>query len=186
MVVGEDDRRGAELERALDDLARVHARLRQRAAEHFLEPDQAALRVDEEHGEDLVAAAAQLQLQVLLDLGRCIEGRPCAELGGDRSARQLEHGRDFGALGRAEALDPSQLLGLGAQQPGEAAERREQLLGELQHAGAGEPRAQQQRDQLRVGEGRGAEGEQLLARTGRGGNVLEHGGSVERARHPGS
>ncbi len=36
--------------------------------------------------------------------------------------------------------------------PGEAAEGAEQLLGELQHAGAGEAGAQQQGDQLGVGE----------------------------------
>ena len=103
MVVREDHRRGAELERALDDLARVDAGLRQRAAKHLLEAEQAALRVEEEDGEDLVLAAAELQLQVLLDLAGRIEQRPRAELGGDRAARQLEHRRDLGALGRRRA-----------------------------------------------------------------------------------
>ena len=182
MVVRQDHRRGAELERALDDLARIDARLRQRAAEHLLEAQQPALRVEEEDGEDLVLAAAELQLQVLLDLGRRIEERPRRELGGDRAARELEHRRDLGALGRAEALDPLQLLGLGAQQSGEAAEGAEQLLGELQHAGADQAGAQQQGDQLGVGERRRPEGEQLFARSGRGGNVLEHGGSNRRHR----
>ena len=146
---------------------------------------QAALRVEEEHGEHLVLAAAELKLQVLLDLAGRIEQRPRAELGGDRAARELEHRRDLGALGRAEALDPLQLLGLGAQQAGEAAEGAEQLLGELQHAGADQAGAQQQRDQLGVGERGRPQGEQLLARSGRGGNVLEHGGS-NRAQDAGS
>ena len=117
-----------------------------------------------------------------MTLPRRIEQRPRAELGGDRAARELEHRRDLGALGRAEALDPLQLLGLGAQQAGEAAEAAEQLLGELKDAGADQAGAQQQRDQLGVGERRRPQGEQLFARPGRSGNVLEHGGSSRRQR----
>ena len=116
VVVGEDHRRGAELERALDDLARIDARLRQRAAKHLLEADEPVLRVEEEHREDLVLAAAELQVQVFLDLGRRIEHRPRVELARDRAPRELEHRRDLGALGRAEPLDALELLGLGAQQ----------------------------------------------------------------------
>jgi hypothetical protein len=56
----------------------------------------------------------------------------------------------------------------------------EQLLGELEDAGSDQSGAQQQRDQLGVGERRRPEGEQLFARPGRSGNVLEHGGSNRR------
>ena len=80
-------------------------------------------------------------------------------------------------LAGPEPLDALELLGLGAQQAGEAAERCEQLLGELEHAGARQAGAQQQRDQLGVGERRRAEGEQLFARSCGGGDVLEHGGA---------
>jgi len=122
--------------------------------------------------------AAELELQVLLDLAGRIEQRPRGKLGGDRSARELEHRRDLGALGRAEALDALELLGLGAQQAREPAEAAEELLGELEDAGADQSGAQQQGDQLGVGERGGPLREQLLARAGRGGNVLEHLGSA--------
>ncbi len=177
MVVGEDDRGRADLERALDDLARIDAGLRQRAAKHLLEPDQPALRVEEQHREHLVRALAELQLQVVLHLRRRIEDRSRAELGRDRAARELEHRGDLGALGGPEPLDALELLRLGAQQTGEAAERREQLLGELEDAGSREAGAQQQRDQFGVGERPRPEGEQLFARSCRGGDVLEHGGA---------
>ncbi len=127
---------------------------------------QAVLRVEKHHREDLVLAAAELQPQVVLDLARCVEDRPRVSSLGERAARQLHDRGDLGALGRAEALDPAELRGLGMQQAGQPAELVEQLLGELQHAGAGEAGAQQQRDQFDIGERRGAEREQLLARAG--------------------
>ena len=114
------------VERALDDLARVDAGLRQGAAEHFLEDDEAALRIEKENREHLVAARAELQGEIVLHLARRIEDRPDRQLAGHRAARQLEHRGHLGALGRAaEALDALQLLGAGAQQPGKAADTRE-------------------------------------------------------------
>ena len=88
-----------------------------------------------------------------------------------------EHRCNLGALGGARPLDPRQLLGAGAQQAGEAAEGAEQLLGELKDAGADKAGAQQERDQLGVGERCRPQGEQLFARPGRSGNVLQHVGS---------
>ena len=66
--------------------------------------------------------------------------------------------------------------GLRVQQAGEAAEVAEQLLGQLQHALAGQAGAQQQRQQLGVGQRRGAVREQLLARARIGGQVLQRHG----------
>jgi hypothetical protein len=78
VVVREDDGARTELERALDDLARIDAGLRERAAEHRLEREQAVLRVEEQHGEHLVPRWPELQAQVVLDALRRIEHRPRA------------------------------------------------------------------------------------------------------------
>src|SRR5688572_10239523 len=58
VVVGKDHRRRVRLERRLDDLARIDAGLRQRAAEGLLEADDAVLRVEPDADENLVLARA--------------------------------------------------------------------------------------------------------------------------------
>ncbi len=55
----ENHRRGVMLERALHDLARVNARLGQRAVEQLLAGDDAMLRVQEKHHEYLLFAPAE-------------------------------------------------------------------------------------------------------------------------------
>ena len=57
VVVREDHRRGVARERRLDDLARVDARLRERAAEELLARDQPVLAVEEERRRTPRAAA---------------------------------------------------------------------------------------------------------------------------------
>ena len=57
-------------ERALDDLARVDAGLRQRAAEHLLEREQAVCASRNSTANTSCGRAAELQLQVVLDLRR--------------------------------------------------------------------------------------------------------------------
>jgi hypothetical protein len=58
-------------------------------------------------------------------------------------------------------------------QAAQAAEVGQQPLRELQHAGAGDAGAQQQREQLGVGERLRAACEQLLARAGLGRQLLD-------------
>ena len=169
----EDHRAGAQLERALDHLARVDAGLRERAAKHLLELQQVVLRVEEHHGEHLVVQVGELHAQVVLDPLRRVEHRPVRELLQQRAARELHHRSDLGALGRAQPLDALQVGGHRLQQPRQALEAVEQLLRELQHGRALQAGAQQQGDELGGGQRRGAEREQFLARTSVRRNVLE-------------
>ena len=62
---------------------------------------------------------------------------------------------------------------VGVQQAGQAAEAVEQRLRQLQHAQARQAGAQQQRQQLGVGQRAGAAGQQLFARPGVGGQVFQ-------------
>ena len=158
-------------------LARVDAGLRERAAKQFFQGDQAVLAVQEQHREDFMLAARQVQLQVVLDrLGRA-EHLALAQLLGHGAARQLQHRDQLGALGRAQALDAFQVVGARVQQAADAAEPRgrlgQQFCGQLQHPLAGHAGAQQQRQQLGVGERAGAAGQQFLARLRVGGKVFE-------------
>ena len=62
MVVRQCYRGGVLLQRALHDLARVDRGLRQRAAEHLDRAEQPVLRVEEQHDEDFVLQAGELQI----------------------------------------------------------------------------------------------------------------------------
>ena len=66
-------------------------------------------------------------------------------------------------------------VGAGVQQAGQAAELVEQLLRELQHRGALQPGAQQQRQQLGVGQRGGPRASSFSRGRASAGNVLEHG-----------
>lgn len=165
------------VQRAQHDLARVDAGLGEGAAEQLLEHDQPVLRIEEQHREHLVRPRADVQLHVLLHgLGR-VEHGALRELLGHGAARELEHRDELGALGgAAHAAHAAQLLGAGLQQAREAAEALVQLLRELQHVLAGHAGAQQQREQLGVGQRGGAARDELLARAGMFGEILESHG----------
>jgi hypothetical protein len=178
VIVCQHHRRGIALECAPRHLARVHAGLRQAAAEQDLELDQPVLGVEEEHAEHLVVERCQLQRQVVLHRLRLLEARLRGQALGEHAAGDLEHGGQLGALGRTQTLHRLQLVGARRQQPGEAPETVDQRLRELQHAlpcGAG---AQQQRQQLRVGQCRRPAGQQLLARSRVGWQVSQAGHGV--------
>ena len=115
----------------------------------------------------------ELQAQKGLHALRRLEHRSRLQLLRHRAARDLQHRADLRALGGPQALDALQVLRLCTQQPLPATEGVEQRLRQLQHALAGEARAQQQRQQLGIGQGRRALCEQLLARAQRGGQVLD-------------
>jgi hypothetical protein len=66
MVVRQDHRRGIHCQRFLDHLARIHRGLRDRAAEHLLQRDDAMLCIEEQHAEHLVLQHPDLQPQMVL------------------------------------------------------------------------------------------------------------------------
>jgi hypothetical protein len=82
---------------------------------------------------------------------------------GQRAAGHFHHGQQFGPLGRPQALDGLQRFGRGLQQAGESAVPQH-LRGQSHHAVAFVAGAQQQGQQLGVGQGGGTAGQQLFAR----------------------
>ena len=67
MVVGEDDCGRVGFEGCLDDLARLDAGLRERAAKQFFAREHAMLRVEEDHDEYLVLAATERKPEIVAD-----------------------------------------------------------------------------------------------------------------------
>ena len=80
------------------------------------------------------------------------------------AAGHLHHRGQFGALGRAQALDALQRVGRCLQQTGEAARGLQHVVGQAEDVTPGQPGAQQQGQQLGVGQGGGAAREKLLSR----------------------
>ena len=168
-----------ERQRPQHHLARIDAGLRERAAKQLLQHNQPVLAVQKQHREYLVGSAAELQLQVVAHRLRCGKQRFFLQFFCQRAARQLQHGDQLGALGRAQPLDGLERVGSGMQQPGDAAEIFQQLLAQLQRIFAGQAGAQQQRQQLGIAERAGAAGQQFFARTDVGGEVFhQHGQAI--------
>src|SRR6267154_5634158 len=90
VVMRENHRRRVMLERALHDLARVNARLGQRAVEQLLAGDDAMLRVQEKHYEYLLLAPAECKAQVVAHRPRRRQGVPRGDFLLERAARQFE------------------------------------------------------------------------------------------------
>jgi len=85
-----------------------------------------------------------------------------------------KHRDQLGALGAAaQALDRLEVFGAGVQQPREPAEAFEQLLRQLQHVLARHAGAQQQSQQLGVGQRGGAARDEFFARAGVEREILE-------------
>src|SRR5688572_1106926 len=166
VVVGEDHRRRVYLEGRLDDLARVNAGLRQRAAEWLVEADDPVLRVEPDADEHLLLPRADGKAKIVAHGRRRSEQRSRLELFADRAARKLERGRELGALCRTEPLYAGEL---GGKHPADAAEGLEELAGELDRVLAADARAQQHGDELGVGQVSRAALEQSLARPLRNG-----------------
>ena len=140
------------------------------------------LAVEKQRREHLVRARAQVQLHVVLDRLRGIQGRALLQLLGPRAAREFKHGHQLGPLGAAaQTLEALQVIGAGVQQASHALELCQQLLRHLQHAAPGGAGAQQQRQQFGIAQGAGAAREQFLARAGVGRKVFQ-GHRVRRRR----
>ena len=97
----------------------------------------------------------QLQLQVLAHSTRALEDGSFRQLLCQRAARQFKHGDDHGALGGSQPLDLFECIVAGVQQAADAAKTIQEFLGQLEHVFAGDTGAQQQGQQLAVGEGAG-------------------------------
>ena len=174
VVVRQDQRRSAVVQRAQHHLARINRGLRERAAKQLLQHDQAVLAVQKQYGKHLVAQVRQVHLQVLAHGLGAVENLALAQLLRGGAARQLHHGQDFGLLGRAQALDARQRLhAAGGEQARQTALAIKQVLRQLQHATPGQASTQQNSQQLGVGQGGRPACEQFFARQAVGGQILE-------------
>ena len=150
-------------------LARVHRGLTERAAKQLLHGNQVVLAVQKQHGKHLVLAVCQVQLQIVFHGLGAVKQRALLQLLGGGAAGQLHHGQNFGLLGRPQAFDAGQVAHAGVEQPRQPALLRQNRVRQLQHAAAGQAGAQQNGQQLRIGQGTCAPGQEFFARQGIGG-----------------
>src|SRR5712671_4354262 len=165
VVMSENHRRGVMLERALHDLARVNARLGQRAVEQLLAGDDAMLRVQKKHHEYLLFAPAECKAQVVAHRPRRRQRIPRGDFLLERAARQFQGRPELRELGAPHTRGFREVRGSGIQQPADRAEAPEQLACEVDRALSLDAGTKQNRKQLGVGERGGAEREQPFART---------------------
>src|SRR5271169_1145556 len=127
MVVHQDQRRGAEFERALDHLAGIDRGVVDRAALLALVLEQHILAVEKQDVELLDLVVRDLGAAIIDQLVPGIDHRPFLQLRPHQPQRCLAHRFDRGDPGEAEPRG-SQRVGIGAQQLGKPAELLEQLL----------------------------------------------------------
>src|SRR6266704_5776469 len=90
VVVSEDHGGRVVLERALHDLARIDARLRQSAAEKLFRRRHAVLRVEEQHDEDFLFAPREREAQIVAHRPRRGERVARGDLLLQGTSRELE------------------------------------------------------------------------------------------------
>ncbi|ABA51054.1 hypothetical protein BURPS1710b_1138 [Burkholderia pseudomallei 1710b] len=164
MIVRDDERRRVQRERAPHDLARIDGHPRERAVRGFFRLHEPVPSVEKEADEHFARPRADQQPQIVVDRARRIDERPLAGLLGERAPRELDdRDEDRGARG-ADAAQALEIVGRRIEQRAQRAEAREQRVREREHVVAGQARAEQERDEFRVGQRGGAAREQALAR----------------------
>ena len=163
-VVGEDDCGGIQRQRPLDDLARVDAGLGRRAAEQFLRDQQAILRIEEQGDEHFVFTAAQCEAQVVAHRASRTQRGIAPYVIPQAAAHEFQHGLQLCRLGRTKPGDLCQGRGRRRQQAAESAEARQGFTPEVQRRPPGGSGAQEQSDQLRIGQHLRPMREQAFAR----------------------
>src|SRR5712692_7171161 len=164
-VVGREDHGGGVvLERALHDLARIDARLRERAAEKLFRRPHAVLRIKEQHDEDFLFAPREREAQIIAYRPRRGERVARRDLFLQRAARELQRRLELRELGAAQARCFREIVGPGLEQRRDRAEAPEQLPRNVDRAFPLDAGAKQDREQLGIRERPGAERKQPLAR----------------------
>ena len=148
MVVRKNHRGAVVVKRLLDDLARIDARLRQRAAKELLRRDQPVLRIEEEHVKDFVRQPCKRQPQVFLNRSRRVECASRAEFFVQRATRELDHRVKLRELRVAQPLDATKLVERRGEQRRQPAESRDDLTPEIDCALAGDSGAKEDRQQF--------------------------------------
>ena len=164
VIVRDDDGGAVQFERAAHHFPGVDRGLRQGAAKQLFGGDEPVLAVQEQPGEDLDAAIPQPGSQESAHRrrrGQCIA---FAQAGEQVAPAQLEGGLQRGTAGGPEAGGDQAAAVRGAQQGPQAAETRQQFGAAFHGTAAAPPGAQQDGEQLGIGQLRGAGRQQTLAR----------------------
>src|SRR6516162_10525142 len=126
MVVHQDQRRGAELERALYHLASIDRRMVDGAALLTLVLDEHVLAIEQQEMELLNLAVSDLSAAIVDELVPRTDHRPFLQLGSHQPERCLPHQFDASDRRRVETHS-SERFGIGAQHLGEAPEALDQV-----------------------------------------------------------
>src|SRR6516225_10500346 len=126
MVVHQDQRRGAELERALYHLASIDRRMVDGAALLTLVLDEHVLAIEKQEMELLNLALSDLSAAIVDELVPRTDHRPFLQLGSHQPERCLPHQFDASDRRRVETHS-SERFGIGAQHLGEAPEALDQV-----------------------------------------------------------
>ncbi|AHF05655.1 hypothetical protein MARPU_16065 [Marichromatium purpuratum 984] len=162
--MGEDHRRGIGLEHPSHHLARVHAGAVDGTAKQLLVADHPVAGVEEETGEDLVRRAVETQLEIVAGALHVAERVLAADTAEQIATAEFEHRLELRVLGRTQPLAGAEAALVGGEQTGQPAVVGEQLARQVDRALAGHSGAQEDRQQLGVGEDLRAVRQQLLAR----------------------
>lgn len=175
VVVAEDETRGQGVDRLLEDKPQVGSCLAGSALADTASFDNLACLVSQGDPELLVWQVAQLGIEKLIDVATVADQRAFGGSGGAPAFPQLEGSTDGNRFGGSDALElVGQLLN------GEFGKRVEvvvdspqDLLGQRDGALLWTARADQDGDQLRVGQRLGPEGQRFLAWPIRFGPLLD-------------
>ena len=159
-----DQRRRIELQRPLGDLARMHARAVDGAAEHLLEADDPVPVVEKQAREYLVRPRAQPGAQEPAGMGGARERVAAVDALLEIAGGELDRGLEQRGPGGSDALDGGEPARVEVEQPAQPLRAVEREAREVDRGSAAGTGMDEQREKLRVGQHAGAAGEQLLAR----------------------
>ena len=121
MIVGENERGGVMMQRALQHFARVNARLVQRPVKQFLGGDHPILLIAEDADENFLLTRLQPQPQIVASCIGRTENITMLQTFAQRAASDFHESQDLCVLRLAPSRDGTEIGFAGAEQAGEAA-----------------------------------------------------------------
>ncbi len=162
VIMGQNQRGGLEFQRPLDDLPRIDRRLAERSPEHLVMPDQPVLAIDEQHDEHFLVPADQQQREEIPDRLRPVQYAAALDSLQRGPSGQLDGGNERAGLGATQPGHGRQRLERAGQRAGERAVTLQQSLRQRHGPGAGGAAADDEGEQLGIGQRSGAAARQLL------------------------
>jgi len=156
MIVNQDDRRRRQLQRPLDDLARIDGRVVDGAARLLLVGDERVLAVEEQHAERFVRRPRHGRGAVIDERGPGAQGGPVQQLRAGEPERRRLDDLELRDHALARALDLQDALARGRKHLREGAETADQRLGERLEVAPRDGGEQDQLQKLVIGQRVGA------------------------------